>query len=71
MEKTRYIQPQTYVVSCINTSALLAGSGGTKNITGDLPDGSHIDSGGNSSKDHYETSSGDAKKHNAWDSWDD
>lgn len=69
MEKSRYIQPQTYMVSCISISTLLAGSGNTE-ITGDLPDGEHINSGGASSNDHYDTSSGDAKKHDAWDSWD-
>lgn len=68
MEKSRYIQPQAYMVSCISMSTLLAGSG--SKVTGDLPDGSKIDYGGDSSKDHYDTSSGDAKKHNAWDLWD-
>ncbi len=70
MEKSRYIQPQTYVVNCTNMGTLLAGSG-SKDITGNLPDGNNIGSGGAASNDYYDTSSGDAKKYNAWDSWDD
>ncbi len=70
MEKSRYIQPQTYMVSCINTCALLAGSGPV-NISGELPDGSKIDSGGDSSNDRNQTGYVDAKKHNTWNSWDD
>lgn len=72
MEKSKYIQPQTYVVNCTNMGTLLAGSGDSKNITGNLPgDNGNISSGGASSNDYYDTSSGDAKKYNAWDSWDD
>lgn len=66
MEKLTYTRPQTYIVSCMNTCALLEGSN-EPTVTGKLPDGTKIEYG---TEDHYDTSSGDAKKHDAWDSWD-
>lgn len=69
MEKLTYTRPQTYIVSCMNTCALLEGSN-EPTVKGDLPDGTHINSGGSYQKDHFNDQSGDAKKHDTWDSWD-
>lgn len=68
MEKLTYTRPQTYIVSCMNTCALLEGSN-EPTIKGTLPDGTVINSN-RTSDDHYNDQSGDAKKHDAWDSWD-
>lgn len=69
MEKLTYTRPQTYIVSCMNTCALLEGSN-NPTISGTLPDGTVINGNRTSKDDHDSDQSGDAKKHDAWDSWD-